>query len=218
MNEKCVIASCASFTDDATCSFFEFSSKWAKYLNIPYDPSKKICHKHFPCEYIIEGSAGPFTKILEVEAVPIIDVEGPLVNKTNENFHKRIINSVELNYQLKKRFSELEKELNELNERSQQLDRRLVSKDVTMRKMNEKLEKSKQKTEVDKSDILTRCFSETQINYLLGRKRVVWTDDDMARAFCIRNMTNRECYLYLKKTLNIPLPALRSVQKWAASS
>lgn len=65
---------------------------------------------------------------------------------------------------------------------------------------------------------LSKVFSPAQIELLKGKKRrVYWSDDDLASAFTMRHMGGRECYLYLKNTLGLPLPALSCVQKWAAS-
>lgn len=62
-----------------------------------------------------------------------------------------------------------------------------------------------------------KVFSPSQIKLLLGYKKVHWTDDDLARAFTLRHIGGRNCYLYLKNTLNMPLPALSCVQRWASS-
>lgn len=69
----------------------------------------------------------------------------------------------------------------------------------------------------EQGNLLTQVFSESQINVLLNKEKVYWSHDDMAMAFTLRQMANRETYLYLKKMLNVPLPSLSSVQKWAAS-
>lgn len=68
----------------------------------------------------------------------------------------------------------------------------------------------------DKS-LLSKVFSDAQIKILTGKEKVVWTNDDLAMAFSLRQMSSRECYLYLKRFLNYPLPALSCVQRWAAS-
>lgn len=65
--------------------------------------------------------------------------------------------------------------------------------------------------------LIYKMFSQAQINFLLAKKKVVWSHDDMARAFTLRQAGNKELYLYLKDTLNMPLPSLSSVQKWAAA-
>lgn len=64
---------------------------------------------------------------------------------------------------------------------------------------------------------LNSIFSPAQVDYINRAKKVVWSHEDMAMAFTLRHMSNKECYLYLKKELNYPLPALSAVQRWAAS-
>ncbi|XP_066255410.1 uncharacterized protein [Euwallacea similis] len=61
-------------------------------------------------------------------------------------------------------------------------------------------------------------LSKAQIELLKGeKKKVFWSDDDLAKAFSIRHMGGKEFYLYMKNTLNYPLPALACVQAWAAN-
>lgn len=77
--------------------------------------------------------------------------------------------------------------------------------------IDEALDKSKEA-------VLRSLFSEAQISLLKGNKeKVYWSDDDLAQAFTLRHMGGKELYLYLKNTLNYPLPALSCVQAWAAN-
>ncbi|KAG5897061.1 hypothetical protein JTB14_025877 [Gonioctena quinquepunctata] len=65
--------------------------------------------------------------------------------------------------------------------------------------------------------VFANTFSDAQMKILLGEEKVYWSDDDMAKAFVLRQIGTKQCYLYMKNTLNFPLPALSAVQKWAAS-
>lgn len=63
--------------------------------------------------------------------------------------------------------------------------------------------------------ILSKVFSESQIKILSGKKKIYWSDDDMAISYTIRHISNKRCYLYLSKKLNFPLPALSSIKRWS---
>lgn len=107
---------------------------------------------------------------------------------------------------------------------------KLFKQEYKLKKEIDELERliniyKKEKTSIEEynctepQNLLTKLFSPSQIELLAGKeKKVYWTNDDLARAFTIRQMGGRKCYLYLKNVLNVPLPALSCVQKWAASS
>lgn len=63
--------------------------------------------------------------------------------------------------------------------------------------------------------LLAKVFSESQIKILSGKKKIYWSNDDMAMGHTIRHLSNKRCYAYLTKNLNIPLPALSSIKRWA---
>lgn len=65
-------------------------------------------------------------------------------------------------------------------------------------------------------NLLAKVFSESQIKILSGKKKIYWSNDDMAMAYTIRHLSNRRCYTYLSKNLNFPLPALSSMKRWAS--
>lgn len=67
----------------------------------------------------------------------------------------------------------------------------------------------------EQKSILTKVFSESQIKILSGKKKIYWSNDDMAIGYTIRHMSNKRCYTYLTKNLHIPLPALSSIKRWA---
>lgn len=64
-------------------------------------------------------------------------------------------------------------------------------------------------------NVLAKVFSESQIKILSGKKKIYWSNDDMAMGYTLRHMSNKRCYTYLSKNLNIPLPALSSIKRWA---
>lgn len=117
-----------------------------------------------------------------------------------------------------------------------ELKTKIINLKITMRDLYGKLSKQEKKNKLKRNGIkrvkekfskveitgsgknlLSKVFSDAQINVLMGQSKVVWGDDDLAMAFSLRHLCSKECYLYLKEVLNIPLPALSCVQKWAAS-
>lgn len=68
----------------------------------------------------------------------------------------------------------------------------------------------------EQTSILKKVFSPMQIRLLMGKKKVTyWNDDEMSVAYTIRHLSNRRFYIYLTKTLQIPLPAMSSFRRWA---
>lgn len=58
-------------------------------------------------------------------------------------------------------------------------------------------------------------LSENQIDIILKRKsRVVWTQEELSNAFTIRYFSSK-AYTFLRDQLNLPLPALSTLTKWA---
>ena len=66
----------------------------------------------------------------------------------------------------------------------------------------------------EQKKILSGVFSESQIKILTGKKKIYWSNDDMAVGHTIRHMSSKRCYMYLAKNLNVPLPALSSIKRW----
>jgi len=62
--------------------------------------------------------------------------------------------------------------------------------------------------------LLRKVFSESQIKILMGKKKIYWSNDDMAVGYTLRHMSSKRCYTYLTKHLHIPLPALSSIKRW----
>lgn len=141
----------------------------------------------------------------------------PTENLT-ENWPKfmDIKTAVDTNEQLKQKFEALTKEESLLKEKVEMYQKKIVNLDKEITKMKKLVSKTPRNR--SGSNLIYKVFSHAQINMLLRKKKkVVWSYDDMAMAFTLRHMANRECYLFLKNTLNMPLPALSAVQRWAAS-
>lgn len=115
---------------------------------------------------------------------------------------------VDLNGSYNQKYKELSGQLRELKQKSTRLSKNteLFKKKLQQHRNN-----------VVEIDEVQKVFSPSQINLLLGHKKVYWSDDDLARAFTLRHIGGKNCYLYLKNTLNMPLPALSCVQRWASS-
>ncbi|XP_023230821.1 uncharacterized protein LOC111630895 [Centruroides sculpturatus] len=91
------------------------------------------------------------------------------------------------------------------------------SKTVILQKEHEKLKKINEKNKKDfVISILKGTFTETQIYNLLERKKKIkWKKEDMNLAFTLRYLSIRS-YLYLRNQMNIPLPAVSTLQRWAS--
>lgn len=64
--------------------------------------------------------------------------------------------------------------------------------------------------------VLTSMFTSNQISVLLGlKKHVNWTSEEISLAFTLRYLSKR-CFLFLRRKLNIPLPGISTLQRWAS--
>lgn len=134
------------------------------------------------------------------------------------NLAQELEQAVEENQLLKSQLEALEKEKHELQNKIAQVNLQIMKKAAVTQRLQMRCERIRRKCNGSmKKSLLTKVFSHAQIGVLMGKKKVVWSDDDLAMAFTLRHMGNKDCYLYLKETLNFPLPALACVQKWAAS-
>lgn len=224
---KCGVPSCRNIESDQNYQFFKFpktnlKSVWLQNCFLPQNLDSdylKICEKHFAASDFEASMHHPAVKKLFPVAVPSLDLDGPPVDiQTLGNFKGHIIEEMHRNANLMKRQEALLAEINALSEQPSTLDQRITTKTKEIKYINNKFRLLRKKVESkEKNLLLSKVFSDSQINYLIGKPKVIWSDDDMAMAFTLRQMSNKECYLYLKYTLNIPLPSLSSVQKWAAS-
>lgn len=135
----------------------------------------------------------------------------------NPPVFKRVKKAVDENASLKAKLETIKKKTLPMKKKLDFYNQRIVSATTEIENLANLLRKylgMRGKPE----QILSKVFSEAQINLLMGKKKVVWSHDDMAMAFTLRHVGNRESYLYLKDILNIPLPSLSSVQRWVASN
>ncbi|CAG9856589.1 unnamed protein product [Phyllotreta striolata] len=123
-------------------------------------------------------------------------------DESQREFLNEVRKEVDYNKELTEKLDTLQKKLNKLQSTSKHLSAK--QRKVIINKKAEDLR------------VLKKFFSDTQIKLLMGQE-ATWTNDDLARAFTIRHMGSKKCYLYMKNTLNIPLPSLSCLQKWANS-
>lgn len=151
------------------------------------------------------------TKILKPNAVPHC-------NLSISNVEQEMEQAMEENYLLKSNMELLEKEKTELQNKIEKMNAKLTNRLKLTQQLKVRCEQLKKKYDgSQRKNLLAKVFSCAQIGVLLRKRKVVWSDDDLAMAFTLRHMGSKECYLYLKQILNFPLPALSCVQKWAAS-
>lgn len=66
-------------------------------------------------------------------------------------------------------------------------------------------------------ELFSKQFTQNQLDIIMKKKRVVrWTSRELAHAFSLRCFSEKG-YLYLRETLNYPLPRISTLQRWAAS-
>lgn len=194
----------------------ELSLLWKEACKIPHNQNTenlKVCSDHFDSnDYeIIFYSNAKNIRRLKVNAIPhcylnIVKFEEDMEQSLNEN---------EL---LKSQLELLENEKNELQNKIKQINAKTTRKLAAVQSLKIRCAGITRKYNLSqRKNLLTKVFSNTQIGVLMRKKKVVWTDDDLAMAFTLRHIGGKDCYLYLKQTLNFPLPALSCVQKWATS-
>lgn len=219
---KCAVLSCTHYDDETNIFFYPISSSplwkiWLKICGISGNvilSNLQICDKHFLLSDQTEENGN--RKLLP-NALPILDVESSSIDVKSPEMSDCIVKEAKLNLDLREKYKKLREELQELEIRinCDKCEEKKRKKDLLRKKIEGAKKKLREKG-IDSKCLLNKVFSEAQIKYLMGKK-VVWGEDDMAMAFTLRHMSNKDCYLYLKRVLNIPLPALSAVQKWAAS-
>lgn len=198
----------------------DFCAFWKEACGLPNHFSTeclKVCSEHFESndyEIIYEPAAngGNYKTIkrLKINTVPHLNLNHLNLEEMNE--------ALEENSRLKSQLDLLQKEKTELQTKIGIMSSRLTKKITATQRFKQRYDQLKRKRNAyQRKNLLMKVFSCAQIGVLMKKKKVVWSDDDLAMAFTLRQMSNKDCYLYLKETLNIPLPALSCVQKWAAS-
>lgn len=182
-------------------------------------------------DYKVLNHLSCYTKLLKHDAVPTLylpsitflsgveNVDNPTMtclDETDIKFHPQEKLKQE-NVALQKRVDCLKSEIDALRDTLNETREkyRVVDNDYNaMQKKYCSLQVSALSMQQQKS-LLAKVFSESQIKILSGKKKIYWSNDDMAMAYTIRHLSNKRCYAYLTKNLNIPLPALSSIKRWA---
>ncbi|KAI4458418.1 thap domain-containing protein 9 [Holotrichia oblita] len=223
--EKCAVVTCKNIVGkyEHSITFHSFPSDtelqniWLEKCDL--SPTSvdvnvlQICSSHFNSSDFEEDVGGGFrilkSNVVPSENLPIIRT--PPFDSVTEHVDAKEFLESRLS-KLKQQQLQLTKELNVYN-------KNLKAKKKKYSALKAKVERLKSGSFILQKDksLLSKVFSDAQIKILLGKDKVVWNNDDLAMAFSLRQMSSRECYLYLKRFLNYPLPALSCVQRWAAS-
>lgn len=170
---------------------------------------------HLPC----------YKKVLKCDAIPTLylPIQTPFVY-LNENFtseedtkihtlEKFKQENVTLQNQVEQLKSEIDLLRNKLNETKCRYHNAKSDYNITQSTYCS-LQVSNMSIQQQKN-LLAKVFSASQIKILSGKKKIYWSNDDMAVGYTIRHLSNKRCYMYLSKSMNIPLPALSSIKRWA---
>lgn len=220
---KCSVPSCCAVENiDLNLQFFSFplnrltSKLWLEKCNLPNDVAYsklRICQDHF---VISDFDVQHETRILKQAAIPSKKLDGPeLMIKDIKKLKGVLVQQVRENIEIKSKIDQLDQTVNSLNGKIDVCNTRIKRRKRVTNSIKQKLKKLT--VGVNRNNLLSKVFSNAQINVLSGEDKVIWSDDDLAMAFSLRQLSSKECYMYLKNTLNIPLPSLSCVQRWAAS-
>ncbi|RZC14263.1 THAP and/or Tnp P element domain containing protein [Asbolus verrucosus] len=165
-----------------------------------------------PTEENIEPVAKEYIELQVQPAAPDVDMERYKHVKTKEQ-----LAAVESsNKSLREKVMVMEENLKNLKLILAKQMQTYKEKDLELSKTHHEYLKTKRSflSLHDQRMLLSRVFSESQIKILSGKKKIYWTDDDMAVGYTVRHLSNKRCYTYLTKKLNIPLPAVSSIKRW----
>lgn len=189
-----------------------------------YDDDVKVCSDHFLCkdyEFVYNSKVKNNERMgkLRLNAVPTRNLQLREPSSSLGPHLLEIRKVVDENESLSEKLENLLKEKHELTAKLLIYDKILHKRKSAIIKAKKQYDKLKKKINgcKEQKNLLAKVFSDSQIGVLLGRSKVIWSNNDLAMAFTLRQMGSKDCYLYLKETLNIPLPALSCVQKWVAS-
>lgn len=184
------------------------------------DSMKNIIVYAIPSGTIETNQVDNFINVEEQQKI----TEGNKAQETDlpeEYKHVKDVNDLE---RLKEENENLRKYIQQLQPAVEKQRVKAAEKESALQKSKQELNKllsqchTLQKSSLsiqEQKNILSKVFSESQIKILNGKKKIYWSNDDMAIGYTIRHMSNKRCYMYLTKNLNIPLPALSSIKRWA---
>lgn len=203
--------------------------------------SVHFANDSYTSEFKFLDHLGCYTKILKYDAVPTLYLPSSAQDIPHKQLEPRqlndlrpvqggnpekydcVQNSSQLN-SLRQQNEELQKEIEALNSTLSELEddvqikhhkyQELIDECHSIRSKHTSLKICMMSVQQQKN-MLARVFSESQIKILSGKKKIYWSNDDMAMGYTLRHMSNKRCYTYLSKHLNIPLPALSSIKRWA---
>lgn len=143
--------------------------------------------------------------------------------EVNDEKYKHITNSQQLqnlrndNVTLRKQIVQLEETVKKMHTQVAEKTQAVKAKDEDLKRLMQQYDRLHRATMslMEQRNILSKVFSESQIKILTGKKKIYWSNDDMAMGYTIRHLSNKRCYMYLSKNLNIPLPALSSIKRWS---
>lgn len=242
---KCAVSSCRNFflsfdeRSRYTYKFHNFPSDkdlclaWKEQCGLPQDTDisqLKVCSEHFSLDDYIrnykEEFLNPdFKRKLKSDAVPQKNLNGNISSTRSDTSNDGLLSfneikeAIDENETLRNRYEALLKTKCDFMKKIALYEKKNAFRVKDLVRLHDVLGKEwvKSKYVKNKKNVVRNVFSDAQINLLLGKEKVVWSDDDLAKAFTLRHIGSKECYLYLKNKLNMPLPALACVQKWAAS-
>lgn len=227
---KCAVESCPNVFQryNADCGFkcFDFPRNndlcavWKQVCKIPphcNTENLKICSDHFDIGdydmiYAHSIKNGEYVSKLKDGAIPHVNLN------ISNTYYSEIKQAVDENCKLKQKLDALLKQQSELTNKSEKMSIKIAKRLMMIQKLKRRYHKLKRSINTNhRKNLLMKVFSNAQVGILMRHNKVVWSDDDLAMAFTLRQMSSKDFYLHLKETLNIPLPALSCVQKWAAS-
>lgn len=186
-------------------------------------PDMKVCSDHFTiddydCVCLHGVETNEVIRKLKPTAYPHCNLGSSTTTKIPLKF-KDVKIAVDENKRLKQELQDLQKEAEILLKKTQVLEKRQSKRKMSVVKVKKKYDNLKRKSNStkDHKNILSKVFSAAQVGVLIGKEKIFWSNDDLAMAFTLRQMGNKQSYLYLKETLNFPLPALSCVQKWVTA-
>jgi len=112
--------------------------------------------------------------------------------------------------QAKKQTEDLKKKLNDMttNYKKSKNENKILVKSLNNYK--------KQKTEEEVRSLVSNVLTKNQLDLILKKKKkVIWSTDEISKSFALRCLSQR-AYLYVRNSLNYPLPGLSSLRRWAS--